>query len=679
MKLLKLTLQDFGVYRGQVELHLDNRKADGSSKPVILMGGTNGAGKTTILEALRLCLYGRYAVDSKITQAKYEEYLRGKVHRNEDATLNPYIASVSVEFEHTEQQQVNTYKVKRKWDISSDKVKTILTIEKDGVPFDDIDHENANQFLRDLIPPGVSQLYFFDGEKIQHLAESNDDTALADAIKKLLGLELVDQLSKDLKVYDIRLAAEEGGGADIADNHDRILSRLSDLDCSRKDQRIACDNAVSKRDEFHKSIHMAETKLASEGGNYAEKRGQFQNEILTHSHRKSAIEELIRAEAEQLLPFTLVPELCEELSHQLLKEDERLRWENAGEILAEQLTTCSNVIAKEISEITQSPTKVKAIEACVKRSLEKTCDIPSDVQQVSIIHHVSDSQKQTISSGLLFAGQLPEQLMKLENELVRENELLASAELALAKAPDDDQLKVLTEVLGKLNKELGRQEQQVEQAEQLWNELEVQYADASRALEKFELEQRQREKWSEKQLLIERVQTVLSRYQTSLLESKTKALGKAICKRLGQLWRKGDKAKSVEICPETFNVTIYRKNGKVLPKTELSAGEKQMYAVAVLWGLADVSGRPLPLVIDTPLGRLDKTHRQRLVEEYFPTASHQVIILSTDTEIGDELLGMLKPKISHTISIDHDSDNEFTTLSAGYFGKAIIEEVHDAA
>jgi DNA sulfur modification protein DndD len=678
MKLLKLTLQDFGVYRGHVELHLDNRKANGSSKPVILMGGTNGAGKTTILEALRLCLYGRYAVDSKITQAKYEEYLRGKVHRNEDATLNPYIAAVSVEFEHTEQQQVNTYTVKRKWDISSDKVKTILTIEKDGVPFDDIDHENANQFLRDLIPPGVSQLYFFDGEKIQHLAESNDDAALADAIKKLLGLELVDQLSKDLKVYDIRLTAEEGG-ADIAENYDRILARLSDLDCSRMDQRIACDNAASKRDELHKAIHIAETKLASEGGNYAEKRGQFQSDILTHSHRKSAIEELIREEAEQLLPFTLVPERCEELSQQLLKEDKRLRWENAGEILAEQLSTCSSAIAKEISEITESPTKTKEIKACVKRSLEKTCDIPTDVQEVNIVHRLSDSQKQTISSGLLFAGQLPEQLRKLENELVRESELLASAELALAKAPDDDQLKALTEELGKLNKELGRQERQVEQAEQSSNELEIQHADASRALEKIGLEQRQRTKWTEKQLLIERVQTVLSRYQKSLLESKTKALGKAICKRLGQLWRKGDKAKSVDICPETFNVTIYRKNGKVLPKTELSAGEKQMYAVAVLWGLADVSGRPLPLVIDTPLGRLDKTHRRRLVEEYFPTASHQVIILSTDTEIGDELLGMLKPNISHTISIDHDSDNEFTTLSAGYFGEAIMEEVHDAA
>lgn len=678
MKLLKLILQDFGVYRGHVELHLDNRKTDGSSKPVILMGGTNGAGKTTILEALRLCLYGRYAVDSKITQAKYEEYLRGKVHRNEIATLNPYIASVSVEFEHTEQQQANIYKVKRKWDISSEKVKTILTIEKDGVPFDDIDKENANQFLRDLIPPGVSQLYFFDGEKIQHLAESNDDVALAGAIKKLLGLELVDQLSKDLKVYDMRLAAEEGG-ADIAEKYEKILARLSDLDCRRMDQRIVWDNAASKRDELRKDIYIAESNLASEGGNYAKQRGRFQNDILTHGNRKSAIQELIRIEAQQLLPFTLVPDLCKELSLQLLKEDERLRWEGARKILAQQLTACSNAIAQEISEITETPTKSQKIKACVKRSLEKSCDIPSDIQEVSIIHRVSESQKQAIATGLLCVERLPEQLIKLENELLHEDELLTSAESALAKAPDDDQLKVLSEELGDLNKELGRQEQQVDQAEQLWNKLDIEYADVSRIREKIELEERQRKKWTEKQSLIERVQIVLSRYQTSLLESKTKALGNSICKRLGQLWRKGDKAESVEICPKTFNVTIYRKNGKVLPKTELSAGEKQMYAVAVLWGLADVSGRPLPLVIDTPLGRLDKTHRQRLVEEYFPTASHQVIILSTDTEIGDELLGMLRPNISHTISIDHDSDKEFTTLSAGYFGESIMEGSHDAA
>ena len=65
----------------------------------------------------------------------------------------------------------------------------------------------------------------------------------------------------------------------------------------------------------------------------------------------------------------------------------------------------------------------------------------------------------------------------------------------------------------------------------------------------------------------------------------------------------------------------------MLHKDELSAGEKQIYAIAILEALAKTSGRHLPIIIDTPLGRLDSEHCTKLINNYFPYASHQVIIL----------------------------------------------------
>ncbi|MGC1396131.1 MAG: DNA sulfur modification protein DndD, partial [Coleofasciculaceae cyanobacterium] len=99
------------------------------------------------------------------------------------------------------------------------------------------------------------------------------------------------------------------------------------------------------------------------------------------------------------------------------------------------------------------------------------------------------------------------------------------------------------------------------------------------------------------------------------------------------------------------------------------AGEKQLLAIAFLWGLARVSGRNLPVAIDTPLGRLDSSHRTNLVERYFPTASHQVILLSTDTEVGKVEVERLREieAIAHEYLLKYDASQRQTITQPGYF------------
>lgn len=100
---------------------------------------------------------------------------------------------------------------------------------------------------------------------------------------------------------------------------------------------------------------------------------------------------------------------------------------------------------------------------------------------------------------------------------------------------------------------------------------------------------------------------------------------------------------------------------------DLSAGEKQIYAISMLWALGQISGRPLSVVIDTPLGRLDSDHRSHIVENYFPKASHQVVLLSTDTEIDRSYFKFLGPHISHAYQLEYDTSEGTTKLSEGYF------------
>jgi len=106
----------------------------------------------------------------------------------------------------------------------------------------------------------------------------------------------------------------------------------------------------------------------------------------------------------------------------------------------------------------------------------------------------------------------------------------------------------------------------------------------------------------------------------------------------------------------------------MIRKQELSAGEKQIYAVSMLWALAKVSGRPLPMIIDTPLARLDRDHRTLLSQHYFPKASHQVLILSTDTEIDEQHFAMLQPAIARSYELAFLPEHSRTEIRPGYFG-----------
>jgi DNA sulfur modification protein DndD len=97
----------------------------------------------------------------------------------------------------------------------------------------------------------------------------------------------------------------------------------------------------------------------------------------------------------------------------------------------------------------------------------------------------------------------------------------------------------------------------------------------------------------------------------------------------------------------------------------LSAGEKEIYSISLVWALAKASQKPLPIVIDTPLGRLDKVHRTNLLTHYFPYASKQVIILSTDEEIANEYREMIENKVSKEYLITDLNDN--ASIIEGYF------------
>jgi DNA sulfur modification protein DndD len=680
MLIRAISLHNFGLFQGRNRIDLTPRVKYRRERPVVLIGGRNGSGKTTILEALRLCLYGPLAFGERTARREYESYLRDRVHRRKSGFPSPHSASVGVEFEYSIGGQRKFYVVQRSWELKDRTVDCELSITCDGQPLDELDRAHADEFLRDLVPPGVSQLYFFDGEKIQELAESNDDSGtLGDAIRGLLGLDLVDQLIGDLKVYSRR--QETSTEADPISK--RIQETVEDIRIAEESRVTlvrSADQCQSAVDSIEQHVARLKQRIVKEGGSFAthEESLKAEREQLLRSVQDA--EDVARELCSNLLPFAFCLKLCATLDEQLKSEERVQNWNTHRRILADRLDILKSQIHDDLFA---SPTKIstadrKRISERLKSLLDELLADPDDLPKNDLIHRLS------VETGERFRGaiqhvreQTPAEIVGVQSVLEESTRRLRQISDQLVKLPAEDQLKPLLEELSAVHRKQIEKERVLSRRREAVEEEDVRIAALKRQEEKLLSELEKANSGLDRNQLVARVQSVLSEYSEELALAKSRELAESVARRFSELWQKQNVIQRIEIDPTTYHVTLYDEAGRAVSKRELSAGEKQIYAVAMLWSLTEVSGRPLPMVIDTPLGRLDSGHRTHLVEHYFPHASHQVIVLSTDTEIDEQYFTELSPAISHSYRLRYDEDEARTVVEEGYFwGRRIKEVAH---
>lgn len=667
MILTTLTIHDFGVFRGEHTVDLSPK----DRRPIVMFGGKNGAGKSTILEAIRLCLYGVGSLGGAVSRDEYLRFLGTKIHNNPNALIQPTFASIKVQFRYTHTEGIATYTVARSWERrGAGRVSESLSIERDGKVLKEVEAESWQEFIRELIPPGVSQLFFFDGEKIQQLAEDTiDHQALADAIKSLLGVDIVERLQSDLRLHFSRLA-KPGKGITYMPEIRKLERTIQSL--RRKISKLRQHRAEheTKIQEFRANVLRVETTFSSQGGVFARNRDHLIQQEGTLKERITQIEETIRTHCAGLLPFAIIPNLCADVKDQLTLEEDVAR-AKAGQALLlsgkkelyERLspTTLLDGIA-ELGHKSQNEISHR-ISSALTRPLRA-----ENVQIVDLIHQLSETHSRALVSWIDQAtSELPKSIDLISTDLERANRELHSVSETLRKIPNDDVLKPILDELHLLNEKLIKASTDAILKDQQIKDLELELFQAERLHSQLAQRLASEAKHSGKLHVLPRVQTALEEYRLKLIENKVAHLQESVTDCFNLLCRKKDSLRRIRIDPKNFSIILCDRNNSPLPQTQLSAGEKQIYAISMLWALGKTSGRPLPIVIDTPLARLDSDHRKLLVQHYFPFASHQVIMLSTDTEVDQVYFDALVPAIARAYHLDYDQHESNTVISQGYF------------
>lgn len=261
-------------------------------------------------------------------------------------------------------------------------------------------------------------------------------------------------------------------------------------------------------------------------------------------------------------------------------------------------------------------------------------------------------------------------------QLAEIEQQLEQAAANIARAPEDEQLMDLFEKLRDLDKQRENQRQKYLSLLEDAKRVKQQQLDCVRQVQKLHDAARSQHGFSSAFKNAQETINLLDRYSDVLTQARVKTLSANFEVAYRKLARKEDMQLSAHINPETFDVELIDEKGSVINRKLLSAGEKQIYAIAILEALAKTSGRDLPVIIDTPLGRLDSQHRDKLINHYFPFASHQVVLLSTDTEVDERyFVDQLRDDISHAYEIVFNTHTKSSALKPGYFWELTKEVI----
>ena len=672
----QLTLNDFGLFGGEQTFALTPRIKYDKHRPVILIGGKNGSGKTTVLEAVRLCLYGARSLGNRVSRSAYHEYLASMIHHSQATLLQPEHASVALDFEHVHSSKKDHYRVERQWKIrqsSKEPVEESLIIQKNNELLSDFEAEHWQDFLNELIPIGLSQLFFFDGEKIQGLAEdTSGHTFLADSIKSLLGVDLVERLHSDLKIY-LNRSQKDTDLDELSQAINLVEKELQDLEIELScavEEKAVLDAQI---DEIETQIIHQEEEIAREGGGYARRREDLKTEQAKLSQSVADLEKQIQEACGGLLPFALAASLCEQLRTRLITEAEIEAWGSAHKALKERNRELLEQLEEEkfwesMPDLSPKSSLRDSLHSKIANLLTEQLQQPEAFTGIYRIHSLSPPESQQLLSWINSClSRVPERFHRLNQQFEESNRQLQLVETALGRIPSDEVLKPLMQKLSNLHQQLGGLQNQVRDKEAKIQSLVYRHGEVERRLNQLNKSQQERQADLQRAQLVVKVQSVLEAYSGQLTHAKVEALKGAVVGCFNQLCRKHDLVQRIEIDPRTFAVTLYDRQDQSISKAKLSAGEKQIYAISILWGLAKTSGRPLPMIIDTPLGRLDSDHRHHLIEEYFPYASHQVVVLSTDTELDKQNFEMLSPHVSHAYHLVYNQNKGSTSADKRYF------------
>lgn len=696
MKIKRIQMKNIGSYVNDMQLDFDisDRK-----RRMVLIGGKNGAGKTTLFNAVKIGLYGCMAFGFESNGTKYYEEISKIINANE-MLKKAGEAEIVIDLLLDDGKFNHVYTFSRSWKVSPKKIVETFDLYKDDIVLSETEKSNFESFLLQTLPPNLFRFYFFDGEKISNFVFNNSKNSdFKDALLKICNLDTLEIIQENFRrIVKSKVKSEDS----LSDEYTSCLE--ADKTLSEKISKAEEDykRISDEIGEIDSALIALERKYAKNGGVSKTDWQSMHNQLAKEDSKRQETRKWLKDIANNVLPFIIVRQQLCELKNQIELEHQS----QAAQSVSNTINTpeIRGIIARVISKA-----GVELSEDLSNKIVEEICNF-TNASEIKTILNLSEADQyemlSQINSLLMFdIGRIKKATDEINKSLTHTNQIRKKME----QSSTNDYENYLREK-SKLN-ELRSQKTQrmLELNEDLYSLKEQKNSSVSKlakAKNEYEavLKQISINDISARALLaFEELQGVLYQKSIQRVEDEFKKSFKALI-------NKSDLIDGIHI-DESLNVLPYKKkrfsvrelnniveknsdlflinqighyaydvfqekrNGKrddiMLPaevNQTLSAGEKQIFIMALYQALSRLNKINVPYIIDTPFARIDKDHRNNILEHFFKKLKGQVIILSTDEEIVGKYYQAIDVVVSDKYLLKHTSDGSTQILQNKYFG-----------
>ena len=692
MIIKSITLGNYRLYEGK---NIIKFKQD-DDKPIFLISGENGFGKTTFLHSLIWCLYGRLITEVEaevrkdIANSGYSSFLRNNLNNNVRAKLDALddskkdaIKRRGYSSDNEELKRITTYyvaiefedvvipslpctslKVVRSYDMVTEKENVDILI--DGVRNELTATIGSEVFINDFIlNKDIARFFFFDSEQIVALAETNTSTEkrrLCSAYNEVLGVRKYEDLKKNLENVRLRFRKKS---SDVASREKLVamLNKQEELEKQVGNRRQDLSNLESELLQLRSEDEAIQLQLMREGNDATSAEIARIEKLIEATKQKDEEYKRQLRHFIDYAPFAITGKLFKDTRDQI-EYDFKLR-EAKNDQLSRNLVvsqiTSDLMLMFEHSTIS-SPEKSELIIQ-VQDVLEKYKHEVSDENVLLSVSEQDYEEFLSIYNNLTTTYKsefehLAEDYKK--NKLVLERN---SRRLSNIQSKEKDELiKSIRIKKNQIEKAIVQKDAEIRQMHESIGEMSQELATISRQVSELSKKVSLDDSDAKKDAIAEQLIDELSTFLISLKQEKKYSLERRIKTTLNTLMHKEDFIGRVEVVidGEDMDINLYAVDGKVINKDALSKGEQQLYATSILKALVDESGIQFPVFIDSPLQKFDKSHATKIITEFYPQISKQVVLFPLlYKELTAEEYNVMKPLVKTTYLIKNDVTHSF--------------------
>ncbi|MBD5237177.1 MAG: AAA family ATPase [Bacteroidales bacterium] len=661
-----MLIQRIKVSNYKTYLDLDLDLTVDEERPIILIGGSNGGGKTTLFEAISGALYG--------LKIENRDHFMELVNQGAVGQVKPEI-SLQITFSGKVLGQEQKYILKRTYVLNpAGKPLESVSLNMNGnmfvygtmtAPKERIKNEQeVNKIIKANLPQELSQYFLFDAMQSSELLKKNVFAqTIKDNFENVLGFKKYLQLKRAAEKLQqewakLRLQAEQEAAEynELVSQKDKLTTDLN-----------AC---VAEQDSLYKYLTSMESEYqkAKEG---AQQSASLNKRITDISAKIDDIISRAATYAEDIKGFmenveinVFLPKIASSLSveiNNILRIKNELQQSSTGAYPLETLRDVTSKIIEYLKDLSLCSPEVDE-ENVVKHMVavqntfnrqdpfdyldsSETAALKSLVSRTSNNQFVSlYRQRQDLEVLLATIEEMRTEKKNLEQTRAGGNEFIISSY-------EDSQRKLEKAKVseGQLKQEIQKLENRIHRFDvQIQQEPDLKY-DTLVKLKPF----------------FEKVADSLLKKKKAQIESEMQQqLNRLLVSYKGHIGR-------VELSDsmENFNIKIFHTKGNEIYLNQLNAASKQIFIQVLLKVLRNLGDYNPPVMIDTVMGVLDSESREMLFEEYFPNLAEQTILLCTTSEVRpDSDYRKLEAFISKTFTLHRDVEEQKTTVSDGYFG-----------